>query len=203
MPNLPLAFGEIVAGGIILLAGISGKSIGEVMTGQFTVTPFGSNSGNTTGVGSTALGGTVNPVPGAVATRLDQGIDVTGKTFQSPYAGKVVVSNASDPGWKGGGYVAVANIANPSQVTYFAEGISPIVKVGDLVQPGQLLGVPRSNPYNGTIGNIELGPANPTQPSVPLAHSNSNPAAVVDSFYKWLLGLGGPTATSTSNAGRP
>jgi hypothetical protein len=34
-------------------------------------------------------------------------MDGTAKTFVSPFNGKVVYSQASDPGWQGGGYVAI------------------------------------------------------------------------------------------------
>jgi hypothetical protein len=145
--------------------------------------------------------GQVNPVPGATGSRLDQGFDLTSKTFVSPYAGKVVSSTPNSPGWMGGGYVAIANLLNPKQVTYFAEGILPAVSQGETVQAGQTIGVPAINPYNAIPGNIEIGPANPAAPTQPLAQVVSNPAAAVRSFYNWLKTLGGPTASSTSQAG--
>lgn len=145
----------------------------------------------------------VNPIPGATGSRLDQGFDVTGKQFLSPYAGTVVASQMSDSGWAGGGYVAVANAANPSQVEYFAEGLSPLVSQGQRVTAGEAIARPSINPYNGIIGNIETGPANPANPLQPLAQVASNPAGVVTQFYDWLRGLGAPAASSTSLAGHP
>lgn len=143
----------------------------------------------------------VNPVPGAVGSRLDQGFDLTSKTFESPYAGTVVAEENSDPGWAGGGYVAIANAADPSQVEFFAEGLLPTVQKGQTVTAGQRIAIPARNPYNAITGNIETGPANPKNPLQPLAQVVSDPAAVVTNFYDWLRGLGAPAATSTALAG--
>lgn len=147
--------------------------------------------------------GQVDPIPGATANRLDQGFDVTGKQFLAPYAGTVVAADVRNPGWKGGGYVAVQSAANPKLVTYFAEGIMPLVQKGEQVVAGQAIGRPALNPYNFTTGNIEIGPANPVNPEQPLAQAVSNPAAAVTSFYQWLRGLGAPQATATAGAGHP
>jgi hypothetical protein len=152
-------------------------------------------------IGTPNAKGQVNPVPGATGSRLDQGFDLTSKTFVSPYAGKVVSSTPSSSGWRGGGYVAIANAANPRQVVYFAEGILPAVSQGQMVQAGQTIGVPAINPYNAISGNIETGPANPAAPTQPLAQVVSNPAGAVMSFYNWLRSLGAPPASSTSGAG--
>ena len=145
----------------------------------------------------------VDPIPGAIPNRLDQGFDVTGKQFLSPYAGTVVASVPSDSGWYGGGYVAVKNAANPSQIEYFAEGIMPLVSRGQQVIAGQAIGRPVINPGNGIIGSIETGPANPANPLQPLAQVVSNPAQAVNQFYQWLRGLGAPAATSATGAGYP
>lgn len=147
--------------------------------------------------------GEVNPFPGASGAggRLDQGIDVTGKNFLSPVSGKVVLSRQSDPGWKGGGYVAIQDAADPNRVYYFAEGIAPIVSTGQTVQAGERIAIPKLNPYNGTLGNIEFGRANPASPGQPLAQVISNPAGMVQQLYSWLRSLGGPSVSSTSAAG--
>jgi hypothetical protein len=190
----------------------SGRTLADYLTGssgnaQFLVmSPGGSpappgSAGNP--IGTPNAKGFVNPVPGATGSRLDQGFDLTGKKFLSPYAGKVVESQVSSAGWAGGGYVAVQSAADPNQVEYFAEGLTPLVQAGETVKAGQAIGRPSINPYNGIIGNIETGPANPKNPLQPLAQVASNPAQVVTDFYNWLRGLGAPKATSTSNAGRP
>lgn len=169
-----------------------------------TATQVGSTVATTgTGKAKVNSAGQTNPFPGASGSRLDQGIDLTSKQFLSPFAGVVKVAISSDPGWAGGGYLAIQSLSNPKQVVYMAEGLTPTVRVGQRVAAGQIVATPRSNPYNGIVGNIEAGPANPSNPGQPLAQVASNPPAVVEQFYHWLLGLGGPHATSTSNAGYP
>jgi murein DD-endopeptidase MepM/ murein hydrolase activator NlpD len=171
---------------------------------------FATQLASASAAGTTAPGGTVNdpklgpttnPIPGATGGRLDQGMDGTSQTFVSPFNGKVVFSQANDSGWKGGGYVAIQSAQDPNTVYYAAEGLTPTVQVGQTVTAGQQIATPRANPYNGIVGNFEIGRANPASPGQPLAQVVSNPAQMVQEFYSWLKGLGGPTATSTSNAG--
>ncbi|HWE11184.1 MAG TPA: hypothetical protein VG325_17680 [Solirubrobacteraceae bacterium] len=195
-----------VIGFWIIMRAVSRDAGGRTLIDHILGQSGGANQALPPGAASNPLGtpnarGQVNPVPGATGSRLDQGFDLTSKTFVSPYAGKVVSSTPNSPGWMGGGYVAIANLLNPKQVTYFAEGILPAVSQGETVQAGQTIGVPAINPYNAIPGNIEIGPANPAAPTQPLAQVVSNPAAAVRSFYNWLKTLGGPTASSTSQAG--
>jgi hypothetical protein len=147
--------------------------------------------------------GQANPVPGATGSRLDQGFDVTSTLFESPFPGTVVASEQNDPGWKGGGYVAIRSAANPREVVYEAEGLSPVVTLGQHVAAGQLVATPVSNPYNNIVGNAEIGLADPNTPTRPLAQVVRNPGQEVLGFYNWIRSLGGPLATSTSNAGHP
>lgn len=151
--------------------------------------------------GTANAAGDVNPVPGATGSRLDAGFDVTSKIFRAPFAGKIVYATQSDPGWQGGGYLAIQDLLNPKRVLYFAEGIAPTVQQGQTVKAGEQIGIPVSNPYNGIVGNIEFGPASPSDPKVPLAHVVGDPVAVVMDFYNWVRGLGAPAATSTGHAG--
>lgn len=134
-------------------------------------------------------------------SRLDQGIDLTASGFYSPVNGKVVFSEQIDPGWKGGGYIAIQDSSNPGLVYYFAEGIAPTVFQGETVIKGQPIGAPVTNPYNFTVGNIEFGRANPASPGQPLAQVISDPAAMVMAMYNWLRSLGVPPARDLSNAG--
>lgn len=65
--NLPLAFAEVLGGGIVLLAGLSGRSLGDVMSGKFQLNPFVSLTGNslsTFGADASGSGGaqTARPV---------------------------------------------------------------------------------------------------------------------------------------------
>jgi murein DD-endopeptidase MepM/ murein hydrolase activator NlpD len=163
-------------------------------------TPAGQGAGGAV-VNDPKLGPTTNPVPGATGGRLDQGMDGTTQSFVAPFNGKVVFSEANDSGWDGGGYVAIQSAQDPSYVYYAAEGLTPTVQVGQTVTAGQQIATPRSNPYNGIVGNFEIGRANPSSPGQPLAQVVSNPSQMVMEFYNWLRSLGVPAASSTSNAG--
>lgn len=156
------------------------------------------------GGGATSVTVGNNPFPGATGSRLDQGFDLTGKSFNAPELSKIVYSSQSVAGWAGGGLVAGQVLAGSKKgrVWYMAEGISPIVQVGQTVMRGQRVGIPVSNPYNGTVGNIEAGWANPSSPTQPLAQVSSNPAGIAWDFYRWIQSMGGPKASSTGNAGK-
>lgn len=194
--SLPLAFGSLVAGAVIIDYG--GKAVAQAFAS-------GGPSASATGSGNPKVTGnfppSVNPTPGLQTSRLDQGIDGTGTTFLAPWDGKVVVSNAHSTGWDGGGYIAIQSTQNPSFVYYVAEGVSPIVRLGQMVTAGQKIAVPVTNPYNGIVGNIEQGRANPANPGNPLAQSVSDAAGMVFDFYHWFLSLGGAPSTDTSSAG--
>lgn len=201
--QLILAFAELGLGVLLLASGITNASLADVIRGKASFTsdstPLGGGGASTPT--SLNAAGQTNPIPGATGNRLDQGFDVTASQFLAPFVGKIVYSTPSDPGWAGGGYVAIANLLNPSQVVYFAEGLIPTVTQGQTVAAGEQLANPAPNPYNGIVGNIETGPANPANPRQPLAQVASDPAAVVQQFYQWIRSLGGPAATSTSLAG--
>lgn len=178
----------------------SGRTLIDRILGQ----SGGANQTLPSSTGSTpaAKAGQVNPIPGASANRLDQGFDVTGKNFLAPFTGKVVASSQSDPGWGGGGYIAIQNATNPNDVIYMAEGLAPLLQKGATVTAGERVAVPRMSPYpSGGFGTIEIGPANPKNPLQPLAQVVSDPAGAVMKFYDWLRSLGAPAATSTSLAG--
>lgn len=193
-----LAFGALAAGAVILDYGY--KSARKAFAEPASSSGGGGNVGGTPKAVDN-FPASVNPLPGATGSRLDQGFDATGHTFPSPWSGHVVKATSSDPGWNGGGYVAVQSDADPSMVYFLAEGIAPIVKLGQKVNAGDLLALPRANPYNGIVGNVEVGRANPANPGQPLAQVISNPAGMVDDFYNWLRGLGAPVATTTAGAG--
>lgn len=169
----------------------------------------GSNSKSNNGTGGSvthnAGKGGGNPFPGATGSRLDQGFDMTSQHFLAPADSKIVFASASVSGWQGGGLVAGLILSGPKKgkVWYMAEGISPVVKQGQTVRAGVSVARPVPNPYNGITGNIEAGWANPASPTQPLAQVSSNKSAVAWDFYNWIRSLGGPTASSTGNAGLP
>ena len=59
MPNLPIAFADLFGGGILLVAGISGNTIADVIRGNVTIHGLGGggSSGTVTPTGQTAPGG--------------------------------------------------------------------------------------------------------------------------------------------------
>lgn len=198
MANLVLTFGEVLVGAVVLDAAVKGDSIANVIKGVATSHPLpgaassSAAGGTITGGGgqtSVAPGTYTNPLPGAQTGRIDQGVDYTGKQFLAPGKSQILVSNQSDSGWGGGGYIAAKLLDGPlaGSVYYFAEGIAPSVKAGQTVAAGTILGIPVSNPFNGLLGNIEAGWADPSSPGRPLAQS--------------LAGYGGDQSTQALTAG--
>ena len=123
---------------------------------------------------STRFTNGTNPVPGWNPSRVDQGVD---GTLAGPYLawhhGKVIFAEAHDPGWGGGGFVAVQVLGGRLDgcVIFVSEGVTPLVKVGQTVDKGQRIANRATNPYNGIWGNIETGFSNPKAPSQPLAQT--------------------------------
>lgn len=188
MANLVLAFAELLAGAIIVDAGIKGDTLANVIQGKATQHPL---TGSSTGTSSTggnptsaqvttvAPGQYTNPVPGAITGRIDQGVDWTlGKAgFLAPGKAQIVAADQSNSGWGGGGYVAYKLLDGPlaGSVGYVAEGIQPAagIAVGAIVNAGQQIALPVASPYNGIVGNIEAGWANPSSVTQPLAQTLS------------------------------
>lgn len=71
MANLPLAFGELLAGGVLMVAGATGTSIADTLRGQVTMhpfpNPFGSSSGNASSTTTGPLPKTSGPVENQIA----------------------------------------------------------------------------------------------------------------------------------------
>lgn len=165
----------------------------------------GSDNGTVSIPSNSGPGKGTNPFPGATGSRLDQGFDLTSQVFRAPADSRILYATNSDPGWKGGGYVAGVVQSGPKRgmVWYMAEGLRPRVVAGQVVKAGTKIADPVPNPYNGYNGNIEAGWANPGNPRQPLAQVHSNPPGVAWDFYNWIQSLGGPKASSTGNAGYP
>ena len=208
MANLPLTFAGLLGAAMLIDAGLKGDSIANVITGQATHHPLaggggGSSSSSSASSTPAAAGQYVNPVPGAVTGRIDQGVDYTlGKAgFLAPGRSKILISDQSNSGWGGGGYVAGQLLDGPlaGQVWYAAEGAAPTVTVGQVVQAGQNVARKAMNPYNGIIGNIEGGWADPHSPGRPLAqtlrgYAGDQSAAGLTagySFSQFVTALGG------------
>ena len=205
-------------GAIVLDAGIKGDSIPNVIKGQATQHPLPGSStagaaGTTGAAGSSATpaggGGYTNPVPGATTGRIDQGVDYTlgAGGFVAPGRSQILQADASNQGWKGGGYIAAKLLDGPmaNHVYYVAEGVAPAagIVVGKIVNAGEQLVTRVANPYNGTVGNIEAGWADPNSPGQPLAQASpgyggdqSTQALTAGySFSKFVHALGGVSGT--------
>jgi hypothetical protein len=205
MANLPLAFGELLVGAIILDAGIKGDSIANVVKGQATQHPV---SGLGTGASSTGAGFTgggtgtyVNPIPGATPSRIDQGGDYilppNGK-FLAPGDSQIV---AVDQRSGFGQYIAAKLIDGPLAGTYYyvAEGISPLVHVGQTVTAGTAIASSAGSQYGH--GVIEAGWANssnhdPLAQSLP-GYAGDQSVGALTAGYSWsrfVQALGGVAA---------
>lgn len=213
--NLPLAFAELLFGAVLVDAGIKGASLTDVIKGQATVQPLDLSGASSSGSGSTASSGSASGSSslfgaGTTGGRLDQGQDlVAGGPIQTPVAGKVLVADANNAGWGGGGFIAIQMTAAeqaaaglPSDIIYFAENIAPTVTPGQQVNAGDTIATPaKVSSYNEPAGGLEWGLANPAEPTQPLAQVVANASAMVLGFYKWARSVGAPAATSTTNAG--
>lgn len=115
--------------------------------------------------------GDVNPIPGAVIGRTDMGVDANlkpGSPILAPNTAKVV---ATMPDWyQGQPYIAVQLTAGPNagKVMYVAEQINGVPKVGTVIQRGQPI-----TRYAGSGTGIEIGWANPKNPTQTLAQGTS------------------------------
>jgi murein DD-endopeptidase MepM/ murein hydrolase activator NlpD len=153
--------------------------------------------------------GIVNPFPhGFKPNRLDAGFDGT-FTHQivAPITGTITYASPSFSNW--GGYLVlksangeISNLGTDS--LYFAEGLTPLVKIGTRVTAGQPIAQAASSPWNGITGNIEWGLAQPGvmgQPTDPYAYVAPNKPGSVIALANWAKGLGVPGPTQTSHAG--
>jgi hypothetical protein len=218
MPNLVLAFAELLAGAVVIDAAIKGDSIANVVRGQATMHPLsggGSSSSSSSTSSSSSSGASssssvesyVNPVPGAKTGRIDAGVDYTlsSSGFLAPGRSQILQADASNAGWKGGGYIAAKLLDGPlaGAVYYVAEGVKPAAGIikDAIVPAGTQLVTRVTNPYNGTLGNIEAGWASRSTPAVPQGFvNNTNDQSITAltqgySFSKFIHALGGPVGT--------
>jgi hypothetical protein len=80
----------------------------------------------------------VNPIgKGAVPARIDMGVDYTGR-FPLYAMGSGTIVNVYNSGWPGGKFIGLH--LDTGQYMYYAENISPSVRVGERVSAGQLIG---------------------------------------------------------------
>ena len=157
-----------------------------------------------TGTVSTAVSSPVGA--GLKAGRVDQGVDFSGSgNVQATGSGTVIHVQTSGWGSLGnaglGALIAVQldNPVDPSHsVVYYAENIIPNVKVGQRVSAGQAIGH-----ATGQGGGIEIGWADPKNPTNPLAPLGKNTSAATNegqAFASYIAnGITGSAPTSTGN----
>jgi hypothetical protein len=150
--NQALAFGLLLAGGVLVEAAIHGHhktgpaSISDVLAGRLSPLNKAANGGGGSpfsGINSTA--GYVDPFARAQVTvgRTDQGVDLTGTgPILALGPGRVTTvypAGSGASGWPGGGYVEYQLTGGPldGALVYVAEGIRPLVQAGERIAAGQ------------------------------------------------------------------
>jgi hypothetical protein len=152
--------------------------------------------------GAAAAGGYVNPFAHAQvnATRIDQGVDYGGSgPIDALGPGRIVLVSTADSGWgNGDGWVSYQLTAGryAGDYVYVAEGITPTVRVGDLVAAGQQIGT-----FNGH--SIEIGFAAGGQSDAALAHTvyaEGADTAAGRAMNDLLISLGAPGGHADAGA---
>jgi biotin carboxyl carrier protein len=153
MANLPLAFAELLGGGILITAGISGNTVQDVFAGAVSLKSFDTSSADTGGGATPAAGVSAAPAAGGAGAvnpfalakdlhigRVDQGVDASmapGSPILAPLPSRVV---RIDPSWYAGQpgiFFQVTQGPYKGRFWYLAEQIDPNVKVGDKVAAGE------------------------------------------------------------------
>ena len=151
-------------------------------------------SGTTRCAAAASSAGYVNPFAHAQVTpsRIDQGVDYSGTgPIDALGLGRVVLVSTTDSGWgNGDGWISYQLTAGAyaGDYIYVAEGITPTVRTGQLVTPGQQIGT-----FNGH--SIEIGFAL-GQGDLALAHSvyhEGADTAAGRTMNQLLLSLGAPS----------
>lgn len=202
MANLPLGFAELAAGAVLIAAGMSNRSVADVIMGRqsnpvaigaggqvagsgTTVgTPTGGGK-NTRGTGSafayplaltgkiigTPYAGTHAPgVTSPASWQSDNAVDIAvpiGTAVYAPYAGQIGSQIGLTAGVSQTGPIAGnrLTLTDASQSTFFQHLSKLVVKAGQTVQQGQLLG------YTGSANGVA---------HLHLAVKNGNPLTIID-----------------------
>jgi len=134
-----------------------------------------------------------NPAPTLKQGRTDQGVDYSGAGNLYP-TGAGTIMKVQTSGWgslgnAGQGALIAVRLDHPPDpqhsVVYYAEHIVPNVQEGQHVVPGQVIGK-----ATGKGGGIEIGFADPSNPSNPLAPLNMKATGATttegDNFASWV-----------------
>lgn len=192
MGSQPLGFAQLLGGGVLLTAAITGATPRDILSGKHSPIkplvadfPMGpsidqptmaaavkaSGRGGTTsrnGV-KTSGKGAVNPVPGWSTGRIDQGVDFSPPKVGAPILAPLdaVVLKTGAPGWPGGGGVLL-KLSNGATM-YIYEGVDALVHAGQHVQAGQIIARAKATSAAYPSSSIEIGYADSN--GVPLSHS--------------------------------
>lgn len=104
MANLPLAFGELLAGSILLVSGVTGSSPADTINGRVTMHPLplpfgGSSGGSSTSSGSSAGGGSAPSIQAAAQKYgVPAGILMGVYGMETSYGADVTTSSAGAKG---------------------------------------------------------------------------------------------------------
>lgn len=183
--------------------GNNGLSIGKY--GQEILQLMGQQPGTSTPSGGATAAGFFAPTgPGLKQGRTDQGVDFSGKgALFAVGSGTVVSVQQRDPGWEGGTWLAL-RLDNPPDaqhsVVYYAEDLTPNVKVGQHVSAGTQVGT-----ATGGSSGIEIGWGDPGGAPQALtrflgkSYSEGVPTAEGQDFLSFIQGGANITGTAQYN----
>lgn len=139
-------------------------------------------------------GGYVNPLAHASLTpeRIDQGVDYSGSgTLTALGAGRVTYVATSGTGWPGAFIeYRLTSGSYAGRYVYYAEGVSPLVRVGQTLQAGQSV----ARLITGWSSGIEIGWGSGlgTQPLAQAEGQSGGATPAGRSFSALIASLGGP-----------
>lgn len=207
----------IGAGAVVAYSGIKGKGIGSAFratiqgnspataktANRISGNPVGSYPGGyfpVFGGGNVPINGYVNPlgrVKGVQPSRVDMGVDYYGPGGPVVAIGAARIMATYNRGWPFRHYIGMRLLAGPYKglYVYYAEDIVPTVHMGQIVQPGEVVGIMGSQ-------GVEFGWAAPpgvggTMAALNLQWPNpgSYPTAYGASFNRLMTSLGAPSGT--------
>jgi hypothetical protein len=166
--NQALSFGEGAIGATLLVMGISGASVREVLAGKGghikPIAAGASSSSAPAAAGPPAhsnafttpgKGGGSDPLPGWIKGRIDAGVDYSGGAkIMAPESGRILKVGPYGGASGGFGPGGILLEGASGRIWYFYEGLVEHVHAGQIVSTGQLIatGIPG--------GSIEVGFAN-------------------------------------------
>ena len=142
-------------------------------------------------------GAYVNPLAHARVTpeRIDQGVDYSGSgTLGALGAGRVIYVGTSGTGWPGAFIeYRLTSGADAGRYVYYAEGVSPLVRVGQTLQPGQSVATMSGGIEVGWGSGVGTQPLAQAEGQWGNGSGASNVATAAGrSFSALIASLGGP-----------